>query len=310
MDPFTTSPPFPCSLSSSLGLLEVGHWTSLVLSSTLFCPAQVHYRRYRLFHKVGRGRGSYGGISTHGRRFIFRNIICRFGIPECLVADRGAAFMAAEVNNLMTDFGIQFLHSTPYYAQSNGQAEASNKVIITILKKMLADNARDWHNELDSTLWAYRTSKRSPTGTTPYALMFGHDAVLPLEINVRSLRVQEQHQLLGEDYVQAMWQEHEDLSESRLAALDSLVLEKKRIARIYDKRTRGLSFGEGDLVWKTVLPLGDKVRGRGPELEKSNWGCFSEKESVHGNLHNRRSPALYMDKHNPKPKPKGQARGV
>jgi hypothetical protein len=93
--------------------------------------------------------------------------------------------------------------------------------------------------------------------------MFGHDAVLPLEINVRSLRVQEQHQLLGEDYVQAMWQEHEDLSDSRLAALDSLVLEKKRVARIYDKRTRGLSFGEGDLVWKAILPLGEKVHGRG-----------------------------------------------
>jgi ribonuclease HI len=197
------------------------------------------------------------------RRFIFRNIVCRFGIPECLVADRGAAFMAAEVNELMTDFGIQFLHSTPYYAQSNGQAEASNKVIITILKKMLADNPRDWHSELDSTLWAYRTSKRSPTGTTPYALMFGHDAVLPLEINVRSLRVQEQHQLLGEDYVQAMWQEHEDLSELRLAALDSLILEKRRVSRVYDKRTRGLSFGEGELVWKAILPLGEKVRERG-----------------------------------------------
>ena len=171
--------------------------------------------------------------------------------------------MASEVNQLMTDFGIQFLHSTPYYAQSNGQAEASNKIIIDIIKRMLADNARDWHNELDNTLWAYRTSKRSPTGTTPYALMFGHDAVLPLEINVRSLRVQEQHQLIGEDYVQAMWQEHEDLSESRLAALDSLIIEKKRVSRVYDKRTRGLSFKEGELVWKVILPLGEKSRDRG-----------------------------------------------
>ena len=156
--------------------------------------------------------------------------------------------MAAEVDTLMADFGIQFLHSTPYYAQANGQAEASNKIIIDVIKRMLADNARDWHNELDNTLWAYRTSKRSPTGTTPYALMFGHDAVLPLEINVRSLRVQEQHQLIGEDYVQAMWLEHKDLSESRLAALDNLIVEKRRVSRAYDKRTRGLSFKEGDLV--------------------------------------------------------------
>ncbi|XP_040369443.1 uncharacterized protein LOC121051299 [Rosa chinensis] len=158
------------------------------------------------------------------RQFIFRNILCRFGIPEVLVSDRGAAFMGGPVEQLVSDFGIQFIHSTPYYAQSNGQAEASNKTIITLLKKMLVENPRQWHDTLYETLWAYRTSKRNPTATTPYALMFGHDAILPLEINVHSLRVQEQHHLIGEDYVQAMWQEHEDLSEQRLAALDNLIL--------------------------------------------------------------------------------------
>ncbi|XP_024171593.1 uncharacterized protein LOC112177542 [Rosa chinensis] len=135
-------------------------------------------------------------------QFIFRNILCRFGIPEVLVLDRGAAFMGGPVEELVNDFGIQFIHSTPYYPQSNGQAEASNKTIITLLKKMLVENPRQWHDTLYETLWAYRTSKRNPTATTPYALMFGHDAVLPLEIKVHSLRVQEQHHLIGEDYVQ------------------------------------------------------------------------------------------------------------
>ena len=78
--------------------------------------------------------------------------------------------------------------------------------------------------------------------------MFGHDAVLPLEINIASLRVQEQHQLLGEDYVQAMWQELEDLNEHRVAAFNNLVLEKQRIARSYDKITRGQSYAEGQKV--------------------------------------------------------------
>ncbi|XP_024195658.1 uncharacterized protein LOC112198783 [Rosa chinensis] len=196
------------------------------------------------------------------RQFIFRNIICRFGIPEVLVSDRGAAFMGGPVEQLVNDFGIQFIHSTPYYAQSNGQAKASNKIIITLLKKMLIENPRQWHDTLYETLLAYRTSKRNPTATTPYALMFGHDAVLPLEINVHSLRVHDQHHLIGEDYVQAMWQEHEDLGEQRLAALDNLVMEKQRIARAYDKRTPGRSYKEGDLVWKVVLPFGEKLTGR------------------------------------------------
>ncbi|XP_004289360.1 PREDICTED: uncharacterized protein LOC101296525 [Fragaria vesca subsp. vesca] len=60
------------------------------------------------------------------RNFIFRNIISRFGIPECIVTDRGAAFMADSVVKYLNDYGIKLLHSTPYYAQSNGQAEASN----------------------------------------------------------------------------------------------------------------------------------------------------------------------------------------
>ncbi|KAL6177774.1 hypothetical protein ACLB2K_049296 [Fragaria x ananassa] len=99
----------------------------------------------------------------------------------------GATFMADETQEFLSDYWIKFLHSTPYYAQSNGQAEASNKIILSILKRMLADNPHDWQNELDNTPWAYRTSKRTPTVTTPYALMFGHDVVLPLEINVQSL---------------------------------------------------------------------------------------------------------------------------
>ncbi|XP_050365402.1 uncharacterized protein LOC126783910 [Argentina anserina] len=154
--------------------------------------------------------------------------------------------MAEKTQKFLADYGIKFLHSSPYYAQSNGQAEASNQFIMSILKRMLDVNPRSWHTELDHTLLAYRTSKRTPTGTTPYALMYKHDAILPIEINVQSLRVREQHQLIGEDYVQAI-----------------LIAEKKKIAWLYDKRTRGRSFGVGDLVWKACLPYGERVDGRG-----------------------------------------------
>ncbi|XP_050374698.1 uncharacterized protein LOC126792283 [Argentina anserina] len=184
-------------------------------------------------------------------------------IPVRTTSSEGACFMAEKTQKFLAGYGIKFLHSSPYYAQANGQAEASNRVIMSILKRMLDANPRSWHTELDHTLWAYRTSKRTPTGTTPYALMYGHDAVLPIEINGQSLRVREQHQLIGEDYVQAMYQEHEDLDSRRMEVLDSLIAEKKKIARLYDKRTRGRNFGVCDLVWKAFLPYGERVDGRG-----------------------------------------------
>ena len=166
--------------------------------------------------------------------------------------------MGDAVQSFANDHGFKFTHSTPYFAQANGQAEASNKVLKGILEKMITDNPREWHSLLSETLWAYRTSKRSGTGTTPFALTYGHDAVLPMEVTVRSLRVAQQHNLSPADYNQAMMQEIEELDEVRLAALDHLQIQKKSVARMYNKRVKHKSFGEGDLVWKVVLPIGSK----------------------------------------------------
>ena len=84
------------------------------------------------------------------------------------------------------DYGIKLVRSSPHYPQANGQAEASNKVLIGILEKMMEENPRDWHRLLLKTLWAYRTSKRSANGVILYSLVYGHDIVLLMEVVVPS----------------------------------------------------------------------------------------------------------------------------
>ncbi|XP_073282149.1 uncharacterized protein [Primulina huaijiensis] len=110
--------------------------------------------------------------------------------------------------------------------QSNGQAEASNKVLIKILQKMMEENPRDWPRLLSETLWAYRTSKRTATGVSHFFLTFGHDAVLPLEIMVQSMRVARQNKLPLEHYNEAMITELEELDELRIQAYNALLLQK------------------------------------------------------------------------------------
>ncbi|KAI5330336.1 hypothetical protein L3X38_029734 [Prunus dulcis] len=136
--------------------------------------------------------------------FIEEQIIQRFGIPESITTDRGSSFISRDMLDMAETFKFKLLQSTPYYAQANGQAESSNKVIINIIRKMLEKNPKQWHEKLSETLWAYRTSKREATGMTPYALTYGHDAILPMEIAVQSLRIAHQHKLTGEDYSQAI----------------------------------------------------------------------------------------------------------
>ncbi|XP_008222694.1 PREDICTED: uncharacterized protein LOC103322548 [Prunus mume] len=160
-------------------------------------------------------------------------------------------------------FKFKLLQSTPYYAQANGQAESSNKVIIKIIRKMLEKNPKQWHEKLSETLWAYRTSKREATGMTPYALTYGHDAILPMEIAVQSLRIAHQHNLVGEDYSQAMMLELEGLDASKIDTLNKLLARKQAVSRAYNKRVKNKSFEEGEIVWKAVLPLRTHIAGYG-----------------------------------------------
>ena len=124
-------------------------------------------------------------------------------------------FTGDEMTYFAKDYGIQLIRSTIFYAQENGQIEASNKVLINILEKMLEDNPRDWHKILFETLWAYRTSKRDSTWVSPYSLIYGHDVVLPMEVVVPSLRVSKHNGLNPQEYSEAMMMELKALDGKR-----------------------------------------------------------------------------------------------
>lgn len=90
-------------------------------------------------------------------------------------------------------------------------------------------------------------------------LVYGHDPVLPMEITVKSARFAYRNGLIHAYYTQAMLMELEDLAEARRATLDHMLVQKRRLAKAYDKRVRKKAFAEGDFVRNAVLPLGTKT---------------------------------------------------
>ena len=106
-------------------------------------------------------------------QFIKEQIIHRFGIPQSITTDQDTMFIGDAMTYFAKDYGIQLIKSTPFYSQANGQAKAFNKMLISILEKMLEDNCRDWHIILYETLCAYRTSKRDSTRVSLYSLTYG-----------------------------------------------------------------------------------------------------------------------------------------
>ena len=115
------------------------------------------------------------------KKFVWKNIITRFGVPHVLILDNGLQFDSKMFREYCGELGIINRYSTPAYLQGNGQAEAVNKVIVSGLKKRL-DNAKGkWVEELPHVLWTYRTTPRRSTGETPFSLTYGAEAVISLE---------------------------------------------------------------------------------------------------------------------------------
>ena len=78
------------------------------------------------------------------KRFIWKNIVTRFGVPYALVSDNGLQFDSKAFRKYYSDLGIKNRYSTLAYPQGNGQVEAVNKVIVSGLKKRLDDAKGRW----------------------------------------------------------------------------------------------------------------------------------------------------------------------
>ena len=127
-------------------------------------------------------------------KFVWKNIICRFGIPQAIIADNGPQFDSIAFWNFCSELKIQNLYSTPRYPQSIGQAEATNKTLVTALKKRLEQAKGKWVEELPCVLWAYRTTLGRPTENTLFVLAYGMDAVIPTKIGLPTIRIDAREQ--------------------------------------------------------------------------------------------------------------------
>ena len=89
---------------------------------------------------------------VYDKRFIWKNIVTRFGVPYVLISDNGLQFDSKTFRKYYFDLGIKNRYSTPAYPQGNGQAEAVNKVIMNRLKKRLDDTKGKLVEELPHVL--------------------------------------------------------------------------------------------------------------------------------------------------------------
>ena len=102
-------------------------------------------------------------------------------IPKELVTDHGSHFHNRMMEELASKLGYKQEHSSSYYPQANGQVEAVNKSLKSILQRTIAQSKMNWHIMLYPDLWAYRTTVKIAIGFSPYQLVHGMESILSVE---------------------------------------------------------------------------------------------------------------------------------
>ena len=144
---------------------------------------------------------------------------------------------------------IKNLYSTPRYPQRNGQAESSNKTLLTALKKRLHLAKGKWVDELPGVLWAYMTTSRKPTGISPFTLTYRMEAIIPTEIGMPTL----QTRILKEAKAKAVTKDPNMAGKFRETAVVRIVSYQKRLTNMYNRQVKPRTFQDGDLVLRRVF---------------------------------------------------------
>ena len=165
------------------------------------------------------------------------------------MSDNGPQFDNRAYMNFCQELKIKNLYSTPRHPQSNGQAEASNKTLLTSLKKLLDSAKGKWVDELPEVLWAHRTIARWPTGISPFTLTYGMVAIVPTEIGMPTLRTDLPEQSNAETVIKDL----DTTDELRKAAAVRIASYHNRLANLYNRHVKPRMFQPGDLVLRKVF---------------------------------------------------------
>ena len=106
------------------------------------------------------------------------------------MSNNGKQFDNPKFRDFYAELGIKNYYSSPTHPQSNGQAEVTIRTLKAALKTKLEDLKGKWVEYLPEVLWVYKTTCKSATQESPFALAFGIEAVAPVDVGLKSPRVE------------------------------------------------------------------------------------------------------------------------
>ena len=160
--------------------------------------------------------------------FLWEEIICKHGCPKELLSDRGVAFLSKMVEKLLLISGITHKLSSAYHSQTNELTERFNRTLCKSLARTAAKHDKQWDLFVHASLFAYRTMKHNTTHQTPFFLVYGRQAIMPVELEIKSYP---EELIIEENFEDTLIQRTHDLIsttiEARVTAKEQIKLSQE-----------------------------------------------------------------------------------
>jgi hypothetical protein len=191
--------------------------------------------------------------------------ILRYGAPTNVVVDGGSEF-GSQFQEVLKSMGIQIRVTTPYYPEANGMIERGHRTIKDTLVKLSGTEGRKWREFLPLVLFADRVSTKRTTGYTPFELVFGQQAILPVDLEFETY--------FGIDWLKV--KTTEELLEARvIQLLDRDKVLQKAHTKLIKNRQNSINYWNDKKINRKPLKKGDLVLVYNKSLD-SQWGKLFE----------------------------------
>ena len=181
--------------------------------------------------------------ATTVANILVHEFISRFGVPKYLHTDQGRNFEAGLIKEICSLLDIKKTRTSPYHPQSDGMIERFNRTLLNMLSTSVGKDQRTWDLQLPMLMLAYRTSQQETTAATPFSLMFGRSAQLPIDLEF-NLPVETYNSLS-----QYQKQLREQFQQPYNTVRQHTLKEQNRHKDLYDQHAHGTMYDVGDKVW-------------------------------------------------------------
>ena len=170
-------------------------------------------------------------------------VFLRYSVPEQLHSDQGRQFESELLTEVCKILSIRKTRTTPYHPQCDGLVERFNRTLLDMLATCSKDHPFNWEQQIRKVCMAYNTSVHPSTGFTPFYLMFGRQARLPVDIMFGTSKPQSQS---PNEYAATL---KKQLTSAFDMAHKQMGRQHMRQKEFYDKKLHGQPYQKGDLVW-------------------------------------------------------------